>query len=284
LSSTLLRTDCGATTASVRPWRHHRYVKQSHTETPFRQARMIFWRTVLGDWRAWLCVALCGAGGLAGGAYFAWGHGRGGVVAWTFLWAVIGIVVALLLIFLTLWATTPHRMLRAQVATLAEQVDTLTVQLQEIANVGKPEAIRTEQIRIALYAVRSELGACATRMVEAEQVGKWWDPETDPLPAEQWRRHFEVLTYIPDALNTEIDLTYQKCDRLNHRARGYVEEIKSRTPWFPVKPRPTELLDEDRELIEAARRKITSTNRAISDHLGHGVGSEAETEASPHRR
>jgi hypothetical protein len=229
-------------------------------EKPRANAKRMFWRAVTGDWRAWICLAVCGLAGIAGGAYFSWGHGQGGVVLWTTLWAAVGLLVALLLVFLTLWVSAPYRILRAELAALA-------------ARVGEEEAApsaagRKEQVRVALYAVRSELGACATRIQEAQEYDKWWDPAVDPLPGTEWAKHFAVLTWIPDSLNTAIDLTYKKCDRLNHLARWYMEEMKAANPFFGFKPpRPTELNDYDKEQLNAGLKEIGKTNRAISAHL-----------------
>jgi len=127
--------------------------------------------------------------------------------------------------------------------------------------------VESDPIRVALFAVRSELGACATRIVEAQAASNWWDPDTDPLPAQAWKAHFQALTLIPDDLNAVIDITYQKCDRLNHLSRYYIEERKRATPLAIFKPGPTQLNDHDKERLASALKRITETNRAISEHL-----------------
>jgi hypothetical protein len=221
----------------------------------------MFWPAVTGDWRAWLWLAACGVGGTAAGVSLSWGHGKAGTVLLTVGAAVGGIVVGLLAIFAVLWVTAPHRLLRARVERLEIQVAELPASSGVVGD--------EEQVRVALFAVRSELGACATRIIEAEEDEKWWDPDIDPLPATQWDRHFAVLTRLPDKLNAQIDVTYKTCDRLNHLARWYLEELRRKTifPTMP-KPSPTVLNDYDKEKLAEGRKKIDQTNNAISAHLG----------------
>jgi hypothetical protein len=183
-------------------------------ESSLTQARRMFWPAVTSDWRAWVCLVACGIGGTAAGAYLSWGHGQAGTVVLTVVSAVGGVLVALLAIFAALWSTAPYRLIRARVNNLEAQVAELP---------SATGATDEEQIRVALFAVRSELGACATRITDAQEAGQWWDPDIDPLPATQWERHFGTLTRLPDNLNAEIDITYQRCDRLNHLARWYLE-------------------------------------------------------------
>lgn len=219
----------------------------------------MFWPAVTGDWRAWLWLAACGVGGTATGISLSWGHGKSGTVLLTIGSAVGGIVVGLLAIFAALLVTAPHRLLRWRVERLETQV-------AELPNT--PGTTDEEQLRVALFAVRSELGACATRITEAQESLKWWDPDIDPLPASQWEKHFATLTRLPDNLNANIDITYQKCDRLNHLARSYLDELRRRMilPAMP-KPSPTALNDYDDEQLAAGLKRIGETNRAISAHL-----------------
>jgi hypothetical protein len=221
----------------------------------------MFWPAVTGDWRAWVCLAACGVGGAVGAAYLSWAHGRTGTVLITAGAAIGSIVVALLVVFAALWITAPHRLLRTKVESLEAQIAELPVSAAD----------DEEQLRVALFAVRSELGACATRIIEAEEAQKWWDPDIDPLPAKQWEKHFAVLTRLPDKLNAQIDITYQKCDRLNHLTRWYLDELRRRMiiPTMP-KPSPTALNDYDEEQLAAGRKKINETNSAISAHLTSG--------------
>jgi hypothetical protein len=221
----------------------------------------MFWPAVTGDWRAWLWLAACGVGGTAAGISLSWGHGKAGTVLLTVGAAVGGIVAGLLAIFAVLWVAAPHRLLRARV----ERLETQVAELPASPGVVGDE----EQLRVALFAVRSELGACARRIIEAQEAGKWWDPDTDPLPATQWERYFGVLTGLPDKLNAQIDITYQACDRLNHLTRWYLDELRRRVvfPAMP-KPSPTTLNEWDQERLADGRKKIEETNTAISAHLG----------------
>jgi hypothetical protein len=181
----------------------------------------------------------------------------------TTLLAGVALLAALLVIFAALWITAPHRILKAEVESLGERI----TQLDETP---PPGTDHSGDVRVALFAVRSELGACATRIVEAQEDERWWDPDSDPLPGHEWAKHFAVLTDIPTQLNADIDITYKSCDRLNHLARWYMEEIKSQSMFLPVKPRPTRLNDHDEEQLAAALKRITETNAAISTHLGEG--------------
>jgi hypothetical protein len=229
-------------------------------ESSRARAKRMFWRTVTSDWRAWVCLAICGLGGIAGGTYFSWGHGRSGVVVWTVTWAAIGLFVALLLIFFALWATGPFH-------SLGSRIDTLAAKVEQIG--GRTQSGGADPLRVALIAVRSELATCAIQIQDAIAEQKWWVPDQG-LPASQWDKHFAALAdpALPADLHAQIEKTYQHCHRLNRRIRSRLAEW-SRSQVFKLVTPPSTLHfeDGDESMMRDVLKEIQAANMRISERV-----------------
>jgi hypothetical protein len=238
-------------------------------ESAFKNARSLFKETAL-SWRGLVVLIACEAtvGGI--GTYMAnSGSHSARVQAGFTVAAVAGAALqAFVLIFLSLWATAPRRMLGQELTALSERVELIANTVQSLGGRGTDKA---HNVRVALFAVRSELGACAGRIVRAkDEYARWWDPELDPLPTQKWTAYFADLTRVPDALNTKIDLAYQTCDHLNHLAGWYIAERKRlASPFASLAPKagPTSVTEYDKEQLAKGLKEINETNKAISAHL-----------------
>lgn len=241
----------------------------SERRSAFRYAKEHFWHTVLW-WRGLLLLLACEAV-VAGVVAYTANAGTHSPRVWAALAAGVvvgGAGLAFLLAFLALWAVAPHRMVKVDVAALSTRVEALESKPAVVQ--GSPVDDTKSRERVALFAVRSELGGCADRIIRARnEYGRWWDAKEDPLPGDKWREHFADLTRIPDELNVSIDLAYKACDSLNHLARYYVRSLERQTHFAVLAPQPgpTELNDYDKEQLDAAKKKIDETNAAISDYL-----------------
>jgi hypothetical protein len=223
-------------------------------------AKRTFWRTVTSDWRAWVFLAICGLGGIAGGAFFSWGHGRNGVVVWTVAWAAIGLFVALLLIFCALWATGPFHILGTRIDSLAARVEQLD---------GGRQSSGADPLRVALIAVRSEFATCAIQIQDAIAEQKWWVPDQG-LPATQWDKHFAALAdpALPTDLHAEIEKTYQHCHRLNRRIALRLAEWAQSQLFKLVTPSSTLHFEEgDESMMREVLNEIQAANLRISEQV-----------------
>jgi hypothetical protein len=212
----------------------------------------------------WFWTAFWGLAGTGVGVYFSYQHGRVALVVITVGAAAAGLVVALLTALGALWATAPVRSLGEDVRALSASV----------AELQRREENRPEPLRVALMAVRSELGACATIITEARTKKEWWRPH-DQLPGTQWRDHFAALAdpALSRELHAQINLAYQSCHRLNQRINGYVAAHKaSQYIPFPVGPPATvfQFREGDEEALRDAIKKIEAANYAISTRVDEG--------------
>jgi hypothetical protein len=225
-------------------------------QKPRDRARSTFWRTVTSDWRAWILLALCGLGGLAGGIIFSWGHGEKGAVFWTVVWAAIGLLVALVLILLSLWVSSPFALIREELASLDQRIDRIE------ASTGAPATLR-----IGLLAMQGELRSAAAVIEEAKERGAWWRSH-DALPAQQHSDHFAALAdpALPANARDTVRLAYQCCNRMNHRIEGRrvahreanPMAVFTKTPAFELSDADIVKLDETLETIRAADETIAS--------------------------
>jgi hypothetical protein len=76
-------------------------------ETARARTTRIFWKTVMGDKWAWLCLAVFGLAGTGAGIYLAWGHARTATVVLTVTSAAIGLLAGLAAVFTGLWLRGP---------------------------------------------------------------------------------------------------------------------------------------------------------------------------------
>jgi hypothetical protein len=121
---------------------------------------------------------------------------------------------------------------------------------------NRHEEHRPEPLRVALMAVRSELAASATIIVEARTEQRWWRPH-DALPATEWREQRLALAdpALPSELHGQIESVYQTCHRLNQRINDYLAEHKERQmfPMIPTPPSVYEFLEGDEAALRAAQ-------------------------------
>lgn len=140
---------------------------------------------------------------------------------------------------------------------------------------GSP-TVQSGPLRVALFAVRSELAACAIRINEARARKTWWDPDQDPLPAAKWDQHFATLSdaAVPDALNAKMERTYQECDRLNHLIRRRLAQWESNRASGSIVQLPRSFTlnfrQADDQRLHDLRRLIDETNTEISQLLAAG--------------
>jgi hypothetical protein len=226
-------------------------------ESSWKRARSDLHRLVTGTVRFYIWGVLCAAVVTALTTYLSWGHARGAQVAIGAGALVGGAALALALPFGFYFIRAPYRILREDVAALAARVEGL----------DHSPAQGPDQLRVALMAVRTELAACGTRIVEALEHKRWWNTERDPLPALTWKEFFPALAdpALPPPLHQEIEGCYQACDRLNHRINRYVDEYR-RTQYIVLTvPASVFVLREgDEEALRAVLRRIDKTNTAIS--------------------
>jgi len=162
------------------------------------------------------------------------------------------------------YARAPFRLLQDDVEALSRSV----VELQNREE-GRPASLR-----VALIAVRSELGACATIIVEAQTKREWWRPH-DQLPGTKWQEHSIALAdpALPKELLAEIDSAYQTCHRMNQRINGYVTEHRaSQLISLPIGP-PVAVFrfrEGDEEALRDALDKIEVANNGISARVDSG--------------
>lgn len=226
-------------------------------ETAFRRARREFPPVLTGSPRMWFWSTFWGLAGLAVGGYFSYDHRQVAFVGISVGAAAAGLVVALLTAFGALWAS-------ASVRSLGEDVMALSAAVAELQS---REGNRPEPLRVALYAVRSELVACARGITEALERKRWWSPTGDRLPGESFKNHFAALSdpALPTELFGLIEDAYQCCNRLNHRIARYVEEHK-RAQLMPMIPASVfALRDGDEERLREGLKKIDAAKTGISD-------------------
>jgi hypothetical protein len=128
-------------------------------------------------------------------------------------------------------------------------------------------------LRIALFAVRSELAAAAIRINEAIDRGSWWRAN-DPLPAAEWAAHHAALASpsLPPEEHRLIEFAYQACDRMNHRIDGRLLRWRqNQNPMtVAITPVPDGLFafrDGDLDALRDTRRSIDRANTAISQRV-----------------
>ncbi len=184
------------------------------------------------------------------------GYGVGiaaAVLGGTFLWQLV---------------CAPHRLLRDEVNGLS----TRTHALEGTA----ANALAFDSLRVGLFAVRTELASCATRITESLEKQRWWNPDVDPLPGGNWNEHFAALSdpRLPSSTHQQIEGAYQKCNRLNHRIRGYIAEYKdSHFAPFPSRPAGIyQFRDGDEAEIRECLKKIEVANTAITHRVDGGQG------------
>ncbi len=176
-------------------------------------------------------------------------------------WVLTGVIpLAGLLLVAAVWSfgTALFGVMRDEVAALTARVGALEA--------APPGVNSADQLRVALMAVRSELGSCGTIISEALTRKRWWMPDSDPLPAAQWDRHFAALSdpSLPTDLHAAIEVAYQRCNRLNHRIGRYIAQHKQ-TQFLPMVPASIYQLHEgDEEALREALATITKANGAIS--------------------
>jgi hypothetical protein len=139
---------------------------------------------------------------------------------------------------------------------------------------GQGARREADPLRVALYAVREELGTCGTIINEARSSGsrKWWHPAHDPLPGQKWDEYHAELSQAPDALHNKMSRAYQKCNRLNHRIRGYITSYRqSQVLAIPMLPAGVfAFRDDDEAQLDDAIRLILDANFAITGYLKTG--------------
>jgi len=130
-----------------------------------------------------------------------------------------------------------------------------------------PSVALPRSVRAALFAVRSELAACGTRIVEALERNEWWNPDNDPLPAIQWHTQLDALSdpALPAKVHEQIEFAYQRCDRLNHRIRRYISKHRESQVIALVIPSSVYRLENgDADELRQALKQIDAANSAIS--------------------
>jgi hypothetical protein len=128
----------------------------------------------------------------------------------------------------------------------------------------------TDPLRIALFAVRTELAACGTRIVEALNVQRWWSPTGDPLPAGKWEAHAGDLSdpALPTPLHQKIESAYQHCDRMNHRISRYIEEYRRSQVVPLIIPSSIFAFREgDEQALRDVLKRIETANTGISERV-----------------
>jgi hypothetical protein len=223
-------------------------------ESNWGRARRDFHGLVTNTIRFALWVALWGIASTAASIYFSWGHKRGAQVGIGVAAFALGVALAFALPLLWFYLRAPQALLRERVEAL-ERV--------ALSHAPPPDV---DSLRGALMAVRGELGACAIRITEALDSNKWWRA-SDELPGIHWQEQFATLTdpAVPPDLHAQIELAYQRCDRLNHRVRGRWHAWRERQ-IFPVIV-PSTIYDfevGDADLLRDVRRELSKTNEAIS--------------------
>jgi len=106
-------------------------------ETARNRAKRLFWPTVTGHKWAWICLGCLGLAGTGAGVYFSSGHARTASVVLTMLWAAIGLLSALVVIFLSLWFVAPRQQrdeLRGDVTDLNRELSEAHDEIEALRN------------------------------------------------------------------------------------------------------------------------------------------------------
>jgi uncharacterized membrane protein len=166
--------------------------------------------------------------------------------------------VALILIFLSLWVSSPFALIREEIASLHVKVDQIE------ASTGA-----TATLRVGLLAMQGELRSAAAVIEEAKENGAWWRPH-DSLPAQQHSDHFAVLAdpSLPSEARDKIRLAYQQANRMNQGIADRRAALMERNPLAALTKTPIfELTEADIAKLDRTLETIRDADETISSQV-----------------